>query len=273
MIKNYLITGDTHGKVMERINNIPTHYSLDETALIILGDTGINYHLNRTDAKLKEKIMESGIKLYCVRGNHEESPCRMSTMELQYDPEVKNKVWVENEFPHIRYFEDGELYEIAGHSVLVIGGAYSPDMEYRLTRGMPWFPFEQLTAGQMAKITKDYSGKEVDFILSHTFPLSWSPEDLFLPYFDQSKIDKTMEKWMDDLKDKVKWKIWLGGHYHDDRFVRPHVQMLYVSIQNIEKIWQRWTGEEKPEWYLKKDPHYYLDDNYYWEEAIKNSIF
>ena len=37
MIKNYLITGDTHGKVMERINNIPTHYSLDETALIILG--------------------------------------------------------------------------------------------------------------------------------------------------------------------------------------------------------------------------------------------
>lgn len=260
MIDNWYITGDKHGKFN------PTFECLNDYEN--LATAGINYHLNRSDAKLKEKIMESGIKLYCVRGNHEESPCRMSTMELVYDPEVKNKVWVESEFPHIRYFEDGELYEIAGRSVLVIGGAYSPDMEYRLTRGMPWFPFEQLTAGQMAKITKDYSGKEVDFILSHTAPLSWSPEDLFLPYFDQSKIDKTMEKWMDELKDCVKWKVWLFGHYHDDRLIRPHVQMFHNYIEDINKIWYRWS-EGYPDWYLKKDPHYYFDDNYYWEEATK----
>ena len=38
MIKHYLITGDTHGRVMERISRIPSHYEPAETALIILGD-------------------------------------------------------------------------------------------------------------------------------------------------------------------------------------------------------------------------------------------
>ena len=45
MIKHYLITGDTHGRVIERISHIPSHYEPAETALIILGDAGINFYL------------------------------------------------------------------------------------------------------------------------------------------------------------------------------------------------------------------------------------
>ena len=53
MIKNWLVTGDTHGLVDMRLANIPDSYEPQETALIILGDAGINYYLNKTDAKKK----------------------------------------------------------------------------------------------------------------------------------------------------------------------------------------------------------------------------
>lgn len=40
MIKNWLVTGDTHGRVMERLSQIDSDkYIPDETAIIILGDT------------------------------------------------------------------------------------------------------------------------------------------------------------------------------------------------------------------------------------------
>lgn len=52
MIKNWLVTGDTHGRVMERLSQIDSDkYIPDETAIIILGDAGINYFLNKTDVK------------------------------------------------------------------------------------------------------------------------------------------------------------------------------------------------------------------------------
>ena len=37
----------------------------------------------------------------------------------------------------------GEIYNINGKSILVIGGAYSVDKEYRLLKGWSWFKDEQ----------------------------------------------------------------------------------------------------------------------------------
>ena len=81
IIKHYLITGDTHGRVIERISHIPSHYEPAETALIILGDAGINFYLNKTDKKNKKIINNTGYIIYCVRGNHEERPENIETME------------------------------------------------------------------------------------------------------------------------------------------------------------------------------------------------
>ena len=77
MIKNVLITGDTHGRVVERVQNIARdypNYKPNETAIIILGDAGINFYLNKSDKKNKYRINNLGYTIYCVRGNHEEHP-------------------------------------------------------------------------------------------------------------------------------------------------------------------------------------------------------
>ena len=50
MIKNFLIAGDQHGNFNDLIWNIDTDvYNPKETAIIVLGDAGINYYLNGKD--------------------------------------------------------------------------------------------------------------------------------------------------------------------------------------------------------------------------------
>lgn len=262
MIKNWLVTGDTHGQVLERLSHIG--YPPDETALIILGDMGLNFYLNKTDRKNKRNVNNTGFRIYAIRGNHEERPENLS-MEQMYDEDVNGGVYYEPEFPNIRYLFDGESYNIHGYSVLVIGGAYSVDKWYRLG-GRPedtdswtgWFKDEQLTKKEMDEIGAWVEGKRYDFVLTHTCPISWEPRDLFLSGLDQSKVDKSMELWLEDIKSKVDWEVWLCGHYHDDRLIRPGAEMYFHDIESLDTIWERWQDPENIDWWLKKDPNYYM---------------
>ena len=274
MIKNWLVTGDTHGQIMTRLRNIDTtNYPPKETALIILGDAGINFYLDKTDLKNKKIINNQGFTLYCVRGNHEERPKNLGYIEHWYDENVKGYVMYEPDFPNIKYFKDGNTYEICGKSILVIGGAYSVDKWYRLNRvGVTskldkdylnphktgWFPDEQLFDWEMATIEKEYFGKHYDVILTHTCPVSWEPIELFLPGLNQSDVDKTMELWLDKVKQNISWNIWLFGHYHSDQLVRPGVEMFFKNITNWDTIMQRWENPNNLDLHLQKSPNYYM---------------
>ena len=58
-IKKWILTGDTHGDVATRLGNIKRNIDCGlekETAIIILGDAGLNFYLNKTDIKKKKQI-------------------------------------------------------------------------------------------------------------------------------------------------------------------------------------------------------------------------
>lgn len=274
MIKNWFITGDTHGKVAERLHHIPDTLNPEETAIIILGDAGFNFWLNTTDVKTKREANKYGYKIYCVRGNHEERPENIDSMETLFDENVCGPVFVENEFPNIRYFKDGRTYEINGHRTLVIGGAYSVDKWYRLSRAgldeqtnnpakTGWFPSELLTEDEMLKIASVTFGEEFDFVFSHTCPLSWEPRDLFLSFIDQSTVDKSMEQWLDVIKADIHWGVWCFGHFHKDRIERPRVEQFYGDIEDLEAVWNRWFNEKtmENEYWLEKSPNYHMEES------------
>ena len=106
-------------------------------------------------------------------------------------------------------------------------------------------------------------GESVDFILSHTCPLSWEPIDLFLNGIDQSTVDKSMEVWFDELKDNIKWKYYLFGHYHADRIERPHVEQFYQEYEDVESIIARWNKYDEIgelDYWLPKSPAFYEVD-------------
>lgn len=265
MIKHWIITGDTHGYVVDRLQKVANNvddFVPSETAVVILGDAGINYYLNKTDRKHKREISEMGIRVYCVRGNHEERPEKISGIHSIYDEDVCGNVYIEDDFQNIRYFEDGGVYNLGGRSVLTIGGAYSVDKFWRLERAIyggysGWFESEQLTGEEMASIEANVAGKHFDLVLTHTAPIDWEPSDLFIGGIDQSKVDKTMEIWLGRLKDKFTWGIWLFGHFHADRVEAPHVEQIFEEYEDINDILSRWSKYDETkelDWWIPRSP-------------------
>lgn len=252
MINQWFATGDTHGD-FSRFYKLNSCVPDDEVwGVIILGDASINYWLSKRDDKLKYQVCHKypNLRFYCVRGNHEARPEDVKDMETWFDEDVQGDVFVEPKYPNIKYLKDGHDYEFGDYYTIVIGGAYSVDKYYRLERAAAggyagWFENEQLTEKEKDLISwkvKQYG--PFDLVLSHTCPWSWEPRDLFLSCIDQSKVDDSMEIWMDQLKETFDWKVWLCGHFHDDRTLAPHAEMLSLGIKNLDDIMEYWKDEE-----------------------------
>ncbi len=271
MIKNWLVRGDTHGKFSWMTNGCLDDYNPDETAIIILGDVGFNFFLDRFDDKTKNEVNARGFKIYCVRGNHEARPQSLG-MHLEHDMDVRGDVYVEPQYPNIRYFKDWGQYWIGGYHTAVIGGAYSVDKWWRLGRvGVDenhndpketgWFADEQLSESERNAAFEELHGKYFDFVFTHTCPISWQPTDLFLNSVNQSAVDNSMELWLDEVKNNISWGIWCFGHYHQDRIERPYVEQYFNNIESLSNIRARWmlykeTGEL--DWWLNKSPNFYM---------------
>lgn len=271
-INTWIVTGDTHGHLLSRLQEIkdylPETISPNQVGVIVLGDAGINYYNNRRENVIKQEICQTGFNIYCVRGNHEMRPQDIKGMMGMFDMEVYGEIYIQPEFPNIRYFEDFGTYILGEYKVGVIGGAYSVDKYYRLENNLAWFENEQLSMEEMTECMKYFKNEKVDFMLSHTCPLSWQPVDMFLPFIDQSAVDNSMERMLEIIKNEktFDWGIWLFGHYHDNRLERPHVEMYFDYFETLDAIQERWLeydadllkGREPSSLsWIRKSPNFY----------------
>ena len=233
------VMGDIHGSVepikafLKRLPYKPT----EDDVLILLGDVGFNYFLDERDNETKAKANSLGIKLFCIRGNHEQrAEIVASSLYYQFRMETifDGLAYVEDDYPNIYYAIDFPyIYTILGKKTLVLPGAYSADKFLRLQSGKKWFPQEQMDEGDMrlAEEIVNIRGDEIELVMSHTCPISYEPTDLFWSGIDQSMVDKTMERCFDSLERKLNYKLWTFGHFHAYR-VYPRngdKQMLMLS--------------------------------------------
>ena len=259
---------DCHGK-FTHFENLHYKYNPEETAIIILGDVGLNVNLDINDWYRKRSLDKYGFNIYCIRGNHEYSPNQiysydMRQMALDYkrlgytnieyqptleygrDTEVDGTVFVETQFPKIRYLEDGKRYNINGNKTLVLGGAYSIDAEYRKSIGAMWNSEEQISEDKRKAImVETLINPQVDLVLSHTCPLDWRPTDLFLKQIDQSKVDTTTETFLQNIEEIIHpyYKAWCWGHFHETRwynnteeYFKQNRVMIYNDFIPLEEI-------------------------------------
>lgn len=223
-------TGDTHGR-FERVEAFCERFQTKrDDVLIILGDAGINFSGGMRDRLKKGFLEELPITLFCIHGNHEQRPGTIDT--------YKEMVWhggvmyYEEEYPHLLFAKDGEVFDFDGKKTIVIGGAYSVDKEVRLMYGDGWWPDEQPSAEIRAEVERqlDKLGWKVDVVLSHTTPLKYEPIEVFLKGIDQSKVDKTTEIWLDGIEDRLDYGKWYSGHYHTEK----KIDKLELMFENFD---------------------------------------
>jgi 3-oxoacid CoA-transferase subunit A len=90
---------------------------------------------------------------------------------------------------------------------------------YRLARGWNWWSNEQPSTETKQTVERRLRdlGNQIDVVLSHTCPLKYEPIEVFISGIAQSTVDKTTEKWLDDIEERVTYRKWYCGHYHTSK--------------------------------------------------------
>lgn len=227
------LTGDTHGD-FDRIEEFCEEFDTSpEDVMVILGDAGINFWLDQRDEELKARLDQLPITLFCVHGNHEERPEEV--------PGYEEQIWqggvilYQPAYPNLLFAQDGEVYNFNGKKAIVIGGAYSVDKYDRLASGLPWFPTEQPDDATKDRVERKLRelGWQVDYVFSHTTPISYQPRWAFLSGMDQSKVDSSTEQWLETIYRRLDCQTWYAGHYHVT-CTMDRVQILFEDYDELE---------------------------------------
>lgn len=229
------ITGDTHGDMERIVRFCEGMETSRDDIMIILGDVGLNYYDDSRDKRNKEMVANLPLTLFCIHGNHERRPETIAGYRLQ--KWNGGFVWLEDDYPNILFAKDGEMFDFDGMKTIVIGGAYSVDKFYRLSRGYHWFEDEQPSEEIKSYVEKQLDGVEwnVDVVLSHTVPYDYRPVDLFLPMINQSTVDESTEMWLGEIEKRLSYKCWYAGHYHTSR----KTNKIQIMFEDIEEFGER----------------------------------
>lgn len=226
------ITGDKHGEYYSIFEFCYKNKTSTNDTMIVLGDAGINYFLDEKDYILKNSLKQLPITLFCIHGNHEERPENIKTYKTKT---FRNGiVYYEEEYPNLLFAKDGEIYNFNNKKTIVIGGAYYVDKNYRIMMGYNWYESEQPTQNTKKHIKEVLKRKnnKIDVILSHTCPIKYQPVEVFFSSIDQSTVDKSTEKFLDEIEKNNEYKKWYCGHYHIDK----KIDKLRFMMNDIDEF-------------------------------------
>ena len=235
----FYVTADPHGD-FRHIRRFAKGEGLTrDDVIVVLGDAGINYFMNERDRQVKKLISKIPATIFCIHGNHEARP--QSLPNLYREAEWRGgTVFMEDTVPNLLFARDGELYGLDGLRTLVVGGAYSVDKFYRLSRGWSWFADEQPDDDVKRRVEEklDEVGWEADCVLTHTCPHRVEPTEAFIEGIDQSSVDKTTELWLDFIEARLDYKLWYVGHWH----IEKDIERFRFRFHSIEPF-----GEDLPQ--------------------------
>lgn len=238
-----LVTGDTHAEQYKYIECISPYLHKHDT-LFIAGDFGYGWWDGEflPQEMFFDFIASRPYTVCFVDGNHEDHH-KLNELPVMDWNGGKAHIIRHNLIHLMR----GEIYNIEGKKIFVMGGGYSLDKDWR-TPGISWFleemPSEAEYLNAEANLLKN--DNKVDYIITHTCPTkiveylsSVSVKGVNKNVFDERPLNDFLQ----NICERVDFKHHYFGHFHMDYpdMFGKHTA-IYNCIRRLDngKIIRRW---------------------------------
>ena len=226
------ITGDIHGTIsVNRLasGGFPEGRGLiRDDYVIIAGDFGLLWANAPDDLYWLNWLNEKPWTTLFIDGNHE----NFDLLDA-YPVEEWNGGKIHRIRPNIVHLMRGQMFSLQGKKFFTFGGAASIDKERR-TEGRSWWAREIPSHAEFEEglSTLDKHKWETDFIITHTCStkmLMWMAEK----YGYMLKPVDSVNAYLDIVGEKLAYKHWFFGHFHENLNLPYNQHMIYDQIIRI----------------------------------------
>ena len=236
------VTGDVHGRTEYGSSRFafkswPLGRTLTrDDAVIVAGDFGFVWDGSNAEKYWLDWFESKPWTTCFVDGNHENHHALAELPVREW-----NGGLVHEARPHVLHLMRGEVYDIAGTTVLTMGGAASNDRQYR-REGRNWWPEEIPSVEEMGhcRASLDRVGWKVDYVITHTCSTRMLSPTLYpAPGWNYPAVDQ-LTAFFDELEDHLDYKRWYYGHFHRDANPAERHTVLYDCIVRLGDELQPW---------------------------------
>lgn len=216
------VTGDAHA-ALEKFYKNQYKMLTDNDIVVVAGDFGFIWNGSQKEERILDYLSKLKFQIYFVDGNHENFDLLYAYPIVNLHGGHAGKIR-DNIYHLIR----GEVYLIDKYKIFVMGGAISPDKQWR-KEYISWWSQEvpNYVDIQNGIDNLEKYNWEVDYVISHELPQS-----VVAPIYGNNEVSEMLEM----FNNKLKYKIWYAGHYHIDTLINDKYQILYSGIIPLGEV-------------------------------------
>ena len=221
------ITGDTHIPLdIEKLNDnfYEKQMMTKKDYLIICGDFGGVWDGSPERTRILSSLNRQRFTTLFIDGNHENFHLLNQYPVMQWNGGLAHRIK-----SSIYHLMRGQVFTLQGKTFFTMGGGNSADKMYRVP-GISWWAEEMPSEKeyQTARLNLKRVGQKVDYIVTHTAPLS------VVRYFYEPDDERKLNEFLEEVKQTTDYKKWFFGHVHKDEEVDERHVALYHKILEVK---------------------------------------
>ena len=229
------VTGDVHAmwEDWENWENTTPLKLTAEDTVIVCGDFGIGMRKDwqTADAAFFDHISRQPYTLLFLDGNHENFDVLNSLPETRRYGGRVHRIR-----PNLLHLMRGEVYDLEGSRVFVMGGGFSQD-RFRRREGTGWWPAELPCHEEYenARANLERVGYAVDCILTHTAPFE-TVRMALAPrlHFSPTPEEEALTGFLGDVHALCSgYRHWYFGHFHADLELWRNQTALFGAVREL----------------------------------------
>lgn len=228
------VTGDVHGRAEYGASRFafkswPLGRTLTrDDVVIVAGDFGFVWDGSNAERYWLDWFESKPWTTCFVDGNHENHHALAELPVREWSGGLVHEVR-----PHVLHLMRGGVFDIAGTTVLAMGGAASNDRQYR-KEGRSWWPEEMPSEEEMdhCRASLNRVGWRADYVVTHEAPAALARE-LCRERGREYRGDQ-LQTFLGELDGRLDYCAWFFGHYHGDEWLDAGHRLIYQDIMPIE---------------------------------------